>query len=138
MRSAWRGLAIIGLALMAVFVVAACGGSDSKESNSTTTTSSSGAPEIGVEDLTADFSAMANLKDLASEGEGMIGVLLPDTTSSTRYVQYDAPNLKKAFETAGLSSDQLKIPNAQGSTSTMQQQAEAIIRAGASVLLLDP
>ena len=137
MRSAWRGFAIMGLALIALFVVAACGGSDKKESSSTTT-SSSGTPEIGVTDLTADFSAMAKLKDLASEGEGMIGVLLPDTTTSTRYVQYDAPNLKKAFETAGLSSDQFKIDNAHGSTSTMQQQAEADITAGASVLLIDP
>jgi len=127
----------MGLALIALFVVAACGGSDSKESSSTTT-SSSGTPEIGVTELTADFSAMAKLKDLASEGEGMIGVLLPDTTTSTRYVQYDAPNLKKAFETAGLSSDQYKIDNAHGSTSTMQQQAEADINAGASVLLVDP
>ena len=137
MRSAWRGLAIMGLAIMALFVVAACGGSNSNDSSSTTT-SSSGTPEIGVTDLTADFSAMAKLKDLASEGEGMIGVLLPDTTTSARYVQYDAPNLKKAFETAGLSSDQFKIHNAQGSTSTMQQQAEADITAGASVLLIDP
>ena len=46
----------------------------------------------------------------------MIGVLLPDTTTSTRYVQYDAPYLKKAFETAGLTSDQFKIDNAHGST----------------------
>ena len=68
----------------------------------------------------------------------MIGVLLPDTTTSTRYVQYDAPNLKKAFETAGLTSSQFKIDNAHGSTSTMQQQAEADITAGASVLLIDP
>ena len=81
---------------------------------------------------------MAKLKPLASEGKGMIGVLLPDTTTSARYVQYDAPNLKKAFETAGLSSDQFKIENAHGSTSTMQQQAEAAITAGASVLLIDP
>ena len=88
--------------------------------------------------MTADFSAMTKLKDLASEGEGKIGVLLPDTTTSTRYVQYDAPNLKKAFETAGLSSDQFEIQNAQGSTSTMQQQAEAMITEGASVLLVDP
>ena len=127
----------MGLALIALFVVAACGGSDSKESSSTTT-SSSGTPEIGVTDLTADFSAMAKLKDLAGEGEGMIGVLLPDTTTSARYVQYDEPNLKKAFEAAGLSSDQFKIDNAHGSTSTMQQQAEADITAGASVLLIDP
>jgi D-xylose transport system substrate-binding protein len=137
MRSTWRRLAIVGLACTALFVIVGCGGSDSDESSSSTA-ASSGTPEIGVDELTADFSAMAKLKDLASEGEGMIGVLLPDTTTSTRYVQYDAPNLKKAFETAGLSSDQFKIQNAQGSTSTMQQQAEALITDGASVLLIDP
>lgn len=137
MRSAWRGLAIVGLASTALFVVAACGGSDN-ESSSTTTAATSGTPTVGVTDLTADFSAMAKLKPLASEGKGKIAVLLPDTTTSARYVQYDAPNLKKAFETAGLSSDQFSIQNAHGSTSTMQQQAEAAITAGASVLLVDP
>jgi D-xylose transport system substrate-binding protein len=137
MGSAWRRLAIVGLACAAFLVIAGCGGSDSKES-ATTTGATKGTPQIGVDDLTADFSAMAELKDLASEGKGMIGVLLPDTTTSARYVQYDAPNLKKAFETAGLSSDQFKIDNAHGSTSTMQQQAEADITAGASVLLVDP
>jgi D-xylose transport system substrate-binding protein len=137
MRLAWRGLAIVGLASMALFVVAACGGGSDNESAGTTT-ESSGTPTVGVDDLTADFSAMAKLKPLASEGKGKIAVLLPDTTTSARYVQYDAPNLKKAFETAGLSSDQFSIQNAHGSTSTMQQQAEAAITAGASVLLVDP
>ena len=138
MRLAWRSLAIVGLASMALFVVAACGGGGSDNESASTTTESSGTPTVGVDDLTADFAAMKTLKPLASEGKGMIGVLLPDTTTSTRYVQYDAPNLKKAFETAGLSSSQFKIDNAHGSTSTMQQQAEADINAGASVLLIDP
>jgi D-xylose transport system substrate-binding protein len=53
-------------------------------------------------------------------------------------VNYDAPFLKQAFEAAGLNSSQYKIDNAQGSASTMQQQAEADITAGASVLLIDP
>ena len=65
-------------------------------------------------------------------------MLLPDTTTSTRYVQYDAPYLKQAFEAAGLSSTDFKIDNAQGKASTMQQQAEADITEGASVLLIDP
>jgi D-xylose transport system substrate-binding protein len=81
---------------------------------------------------------MKQLKGLASQGKGLIGVLLPDTTTSTRYVQYDAPYLKQAFETAGLSSSDFKIDNAGGSASTMQTQAEADINAGASVLLVDP
>jgi D-xylose transport system substrate-binding protein len=138
MRSAWRWLATIGLAGIALFVIAACGGGGSDNESASTTTSSSGTPTVGVDDLTADFSAMAKLKPLASQGKGMIGVLLPDTTTSTRYVQYDAPNLTKAFQKAGLTSSQFKIDNAHGSTSTMQQQAEADITAGASVLLIDP
>jgi D-xylose transport system substrate-binding protein len=137
MRSAWRRFAILGLACTALFLMAGCGGSSSNESN-TTTEGTSGTPQINAANLPVDFSEMAKLKGLASEGKGMIGVLLPDTTTSARYVQYDAPFLKKAFETAGLSSDQYKIDNAHGSTSTMQQQAEADITAGASVLLVDP
>jgi D-xylose transport system substrate-binding protein len=139
MRSAWRRIAIVGLALTAVFVIAACGGSSDKNDNANSTTgSTSGTPQIDAANLPVDFSEMAKLKDLASEGKGMIGVLLPDTTTSARYVQYDAPFLKKAFDTAGLSSDQYKIDNAHGSVSTMQQQAEADMTAGASVLLVDP
>ena len=65
-------------------------------------------------------------------------MLLPDTTTSTRYVQYDAPYLTQAFEAAGLSADQFKIENAQGKATTMQTQAEAMINDGASVLLVDP
>jgi D-xylose transport system substrate-binding protein len=139
MRSAWRRVAVVGLALTAVFVIAACGGSSDNNDNANSTTgSTSGTPQIDAANLPVDFSEMAKLKDLASQGKGMIGVLLPDTTTSARYVQYDAPFLKKAFETAGLSSDQYKIDNAHGSVSTMQQQAEADMTAGASVLLVDP
>jgi ABC-type xylose transport system, periplasmic component len=81
---------------------------------------------------------MKQLTGLASQGKGMVGVLLPDTTTSTRYVQYDAPYLKQAFEAAGLKSSDFKIDNANGSAATMQTQAEADINAGASVLLVDP
>jgi D-xylose transport system substrate-binding protein len=80
---------------------------------------------------------MKALSGLASQGKGMVGVLLPDTTTSTRYVQYDAPYLKKAFESAGMSSSDFKIDNAQHSATTMQSQAEADITEGASVLLVD-
>jgi D-xylose transport system substrate-binding protein len=95
-------------------------------------------PQINAADFTADFALMKELTGLAAQGEGMIGVLLPDTTTSTRYVQYDAPYLTQAFEAAGLTADQFKIDNAQGSAATMQTQAEADINAGASVLLVDP
>ncbi|MGB8019773.1 MAG: substrate-binding domain-containing protein [Candidatus Nanopelagicales bacterium] len=95
-------------------------------------------PQIDAAAFTADFALMSQLTEIAAQGKGMIQVLLPDTTTSTRYVQYDAPYLKRAFEAAGLSADQFKIDNAEGSVSTMQTQADAAISSGASVLLVDP
>ncbi len=118
--------------------LSACSSSSSSSSTSPGGSSSAAVPQINAADFTADFALMKELTGLASQGQGMIGVLLPDTTTSTRYVQYDAPYLTQAFEAAGLSSDQFKIDNAQGSASTMQTQAEADINAGASVLLVDP
>jgi D-xylose transport system substrate-binding protein len=88
--------------------------------------------------LTTDFSAMAKLKSVARQGKGKVAVLLPDTQSSARYVSFDAPYLARAFRAAGLSDSDFSIQNAQGSTSTMQTQAEAAITNGASVLVIDP
>jgi D-xylose transport system substrate-binding protein len=88
--------------------------------------------------FTSDFSAMQQLKDLASKGSGKIGVLLPETTTSARYTAFDAPYLKKAFAEAGLAPDQVIITNAQGSESTELTQAQAAISQGATVLIMDP
>jgi len=88
--------------------------------------------------FTNDFSAMATLKPLAKKGKGNVAVLLPDTQSSARYVSFDAPYLTQAFQAAGLSSGQFQVQNAQGSTQTMQTQAEAAITNGATVLIIDP
>jgi len=88
--------------------------------------------------FTSDFSAMASLKPLAKKGKGNVAVLLPDTQSSARYVSFDAPYLTQALQAAGLSSGQFQVQNAQGSTQTMQTQAEAAITNGATVLVIDP
>jgi D-xylose transport system substrate-binding protein len=88
--------------------------------------------------FTSDFSAMAALKPLAKKGKGNVAVLLPDTQSSARYVSFDAPYLTQALQAAGLSSGQFQVQNAQGSTQTMQTQAEAAITNGATVLVIDP
>jgi D-xylose transport system substrate-binding protein len=81
---------------------------------------------------------MSQLAPLAAEGSGSVGVILPDTTSSARYTQFDLPLLTKAFEAAGLTASQISIKNAQGSNSTFVTDAEADITNGASVLLIDP
>jgi D-xylose transport system substrate-binding protein len=132
-----KQIAAVTAALALAAAAASCGSSSS--SSSSTPSSGGGAvPSVDVTKFTADYAVMKTLQSLAAQGKGKIGVLLPDTTTSTRYVQYDAPNLTKAFEAAGLSSSDFKITNAGGSVSTMQQQAEADITDGASVLLIDP
>jgi D-xylose transport system substrate-binding protein len=136
MSSPLKTVAATTAVLLLGFGLGAC--SSNSSSSSSAPGSSATVPAIAAGDFTADFSVMAQLKDLAASGTGLIGVLLPDTTTSTRYVQYDKPLLTKAFEAAGLSADQFKIDNAQGSTTTMQTQAEADINAGATVLLIDP
>jgi D-xylose transport system substrate-binding protein len=131
-----RLLAVVGLA--GVALAAACGSSGSSSSGGGSSAPAASVPAPDAAAFTADFSLMKTLAPLAAQGKGLVGVLLPDTTTSARYVEFDAPYLKQAFEAAGLKSSQFKIDNAQGSASTMQQQAEADITAGASVLLVDP
>jgi D-xylose transport system substrate-binding protein len=81
---------------------------------------------------------MPKLKDLVASGKGMVGVILPDTTSSARYVAFDAPYLKQAFDGAGYSTSQYKIDNAQGVEAQELAIAQADITAGATVLIMDP
>jgi D-xylose transport system substrate-binding protein len=81
---------------------------------------------------------MAALKSVAAKGSGKIEVILPDTVTSARYTEFDAPYLQKAFQMAGLSSDQFSIQNAQGSDATQLTDAQSAISAGAKVIVVDP
>jgi len=81
---------------------------------------------------------MAGLKSVAAAGKGSITVILPDTVSSTRYVEFDAPYLKQAFTAAGLSSSDFTVENALGSDATQFSMAQSAITKGASVLVVDP
>jgi D-xylose transport system substrate-binding protein len=137
MRFSTKRTWFAAVAVVAMIGFTACGSSAKKATTKTATTASTKAPSLSVTSFTTDFSAMAELKSLAAQGKGKIGVLLPDTASSARYVAFDAPYLEQAFKAAGLSSSDFKIDNAQASASTMQQQAEADITEGASVLLVD-
>jgi D-xylose transport system substrate-binding protein len=81
---------------------------------------------------------MTNLKDVAAKGKGNIAVILPDTVSSARYTEFDAPYLTRAFTTAGLDSSQFSVQNAQGSDATQFTDAQEAITKGASVVIVDP
>ena len=131
-------------AAAALLVAAGCSSSTTSSTSApaTSATSSpaatSGAGAISVNDLDNSFSAMAQLKSVAAAGKGGVTVILPDTTSSTRYVEFDAPYLKQAFTAAGMSSSDFTIENALGSDATQLSMAQSAITKGASVLVVDP
>jgi D-xylose transport system substrate-binding protein len=118
-------------------VVAGCGGSGS---NSPSASSGGGAipPGLNVNSFDVNLSVMSQFKGLTAAGKGLVGVILPDTTSSTRYQYFDEPALTKAFTNAGYSQSQFKIDNAQGSDATELADAQSDITLGASVLVFDP
>ena len=79
--------------------------------------SSAGAATVKVSatSLNNTYAAMKLLKPLVSKGHGKVAALLPTTTTSTRYVEFDAPDLAQAFKTAGLSTseyDRSRTPRA--------------------------
>ena len=113
-------------------LTAACG------SSSTSGPSATVPSELTVNSFDVNFTVMATLKNLHTAGSGLVGVILPDTTSSVRYVNFDAPYLKKAFQAAGYSDSEFKIDNAQGNDATELAQAQADITQGAKVLIMDP
>ena len=125
--------AVIGVA----GVAAACG-SSSTPSSSGGGGSATVPSGLSVKSFDLSFSVMSQFTNLTSAGKGLVGVILPDTTSSTRYVDFDAPYLTQAFQKAGYTSSQFKIDNAQGSDATELADAQADITLGASVLVFDP
>jgi D-xylose transport system substrate-binding protein len=100
--------------------------------------SSASTPTVKDSTFTTSFSTMKYLKSIVKKGHGSIAVILPDTVSSNRYTEFDAPSLKSAFKAAGLTTKQYTVQNAQGSDTTQYTDAQADIAKGARVLVLDP
>jgi D-xylose transport system substrate-binding protein len=130
-RAAVTGSAI----LLGVGALAGCGSSSNNNASGGSTPSSS--PKVtGACSLSSPPTSAAQMPASSSLGEatGKVGVILPDTTSSTRYTLYDAPLLKKAFKDAGVTAD---IQNAQGSVSKFTSIAQNMIGEGVKVLIID-
>ena len=130
----FRSLTLMAGTGAIAIIMAACGNSTTGGTSASATVPSG----LSVDSFNQSFSAMAQLKDLHAAGKGKVGVILPDTTSSTRYVNFDLPYLKKAFDSAGYASSEYKIDNAQGNDATELALAQADITAGATVLIFDP
>jgi D-xylose transport system substrate-binding protein len=120
-------------------VAAACGSSGGSSSSSSSSTGNATIPAgLSVGSFNSSFSFMSKLKGLTAAGHGLVGVILPDTTSSTRYIDFDAPYLTRAFAEAGYTAADFKIDNAQGNDATELADAQADITLGATVLVFDP
>jgi D-xylose transport system substrate-binding protein len=141
------GLALVGaLALVA----AGCSSSSSSSAPSASTsatgsaTGSATVPAVSISSFTVNIApTMSMFKALAAAGTKganslQVGVVLPDTTSSKRWVDFDQPYLTQAFTAAGYTSKQFRIDNAQGSDATQLSDATADINLGAKVLIVCP
>ncbi|HLY35071.1 MAG TPA: substrate-binding domain-containing protein [Jatrophihabitantaceae bacterium] len=102
-------LSVVAIGVVAAVAISACSSSKSK-----TSTSGSGG---------------------GGSGKPVVGVILPDTTTSNRYTLYDQPLLQAAFDAAGVKAT---IQNAHGSASTFVADAQSMITQGVKVLLIDP
>src|SRR5438132_13464085 len=107
-------------------LVAAAGGSSSTTSGPAATVPS----DLSITSFEASFSYMPKLTPMVQAGTGKVGVLLPDTTTSGRYQQYDLPYLTKALQQAGYTSSQYTIENAAGQEAQEYSQAQALVTAG--------
>jgi D-xylose transport system substrate-binding protein len=85
---------------------------------------------VAVAALAVSAAAVASPKKKA--GGVQVCVLLPDTVSSVRWQQFDAPDFKKAFAKAGVS---VSVNNALGDASKQTAQAQACLAAGAKVVI---
>jgi D-xylose transport system substrate-binding protein len=137
-----RPVAWVSLAAVVTLAAAAC---SSSPSSSGASSGSNTVPKgLSISSFSTDVaSVMSGFKPLteyATKGSNtlQVGVILPDTTSSTRWVDFDAPYLTDAFADAGYTQSQFRIDNAQGSDATQLNDATADINLGAKVLIVTP
>ncbi len=132
MRRTTASFATLGV--VAALSLTACGSNNSSS------------PSAGGSSTAAGIKAACSLSTPPTSGaqvpkavnlgktSGKVGVILPDTTSSTRYTQYDAPLLTKALSDAGITPD---VQNAQGDKNKFASIAQTMIGEGVKVLIID-
>ncbi|MCW2546300.1 MAG: hypothetical protein JWN96_760 [Mycobacterium sp.] len=136
MRKSAVGLVTCGVA--AALTVSACGSSSSKSPSTNSSSGSSSSNTITAAcKLTNPPQSAAKAPSATTttaKASGKVGVILPDTTSSTRYTLYDKPLLQAALTAAGITPD---IQNAGGSTARFESIAQSMIGEGVKVLIMD-
>jgi D-xylose transport system substrate-binding protein len=133
MRKNAVGLVTCGVA--AALTMSACG-SSSKSSSSNSSSGSNNTITAACKLTNPPQSAAKtpSATTTTAKASGKVGVILPDTTSSTRYTLYDKPLLQAALSAAGITPD---IQNAGGSTARFESIAQSMIGEGVKVLIMD-
>jgi D-xylose transport system substrate-binding protein len=126
----------VGIILIMAIGLTACAAT-AVSSPSASTGKNPGPTKLPVTAFTNNFSVMKTLRGLEKAGKGEIAAILPDTVSSTRYVEFDAPDITKALEAAGVPKSQFVVQNALGSDTNEMNDATTDITDGATVLLMD-
>jgi D-xylose transport system substrate-binding protein len=129
-----RRFAVTGAAVvLSAGTLAACGGDDNGGGGGGGS-SAAGITAACSLDSPPTSTAQPPPEGSAGHATGKVGVILPDTTSSTRYTLYDAPLLKQALSAAGLTPD---VQNAQGDKNKFASIAQNMIGAGVKVMIID-
>ena len=132
---------LVAVAAVAGLGIAGCSSSKkSTAASSSTPAATSAAPAATSSAAAATSSApaatssapAAPVSSAAAVG-GSVGVILPDTQSSTRWETADRPALTKAFAAAGIKAD---IQNALGDNAKFQSIAQGMIQEGVKVLII--
>jgi D-xylose transport system substrate-binding protein len=113
-------------ALGAAVALSAAGCSSSKSSGSSSTTG-------GGSSTTAASGSSSSSSGTPSYKNNKVGILLPDTSSSPRWVNSDPNELKTQCASYGLTCD---IQNANGSATTQTTQAQSMLNEGVGVLMI--
>jgi D-xylose transport system substrate-binding protein len=137
-----RRVVWVSLGALIALTAAACG--SSTPSSSAPSGSNTIPKGLSINSFSTNVASVMSpfkkLTEYATKGSNslQVGVILPDTTSSTRWVDFDAPYLTDAFADAGYTQSQFRIDNAQGSDATQLNDATADINLGAKILIVTP
>lgn len=114
------------LPTVGLLLLAACGGNqaDTPSGNNSATNQSNTTTSVAN-----DFSAAKGCKN--------VGVLLPESDSSSRYEAYDRPLLEQEIKKA-VPGITIQYANANNNADNQQNQAEAVLTKGACILVVDP
>ncbi|MCL2541690.1 MAG: substrate-binding domain-containing protein [Nocardioidaceae bacterium] len=130
-----RGAFVAAALLAGTAGLAACGSSNN---NSSSSGSGSGSANVtaacSLSNPPKSTAASLPSGGAVSKASGKVGVILPDTTSSTRYQLFDKPLLTKQLTAVGLTPD---VQNAQGDKAKFAQIASTMIGEGVKVLIID-